>query len=257
MVYNLIIGTQIIVLDEVDSTNDYAKTNFKQLKDGAVIMAKTQTHGRGRLCRNWVSKEDGNLYSSFILKDFSWISVPTHLPILCAVVLRRTFVSVVGSDGAFLLKWPNDVSYGDGKISGILIESDVGGIVVGFGVNISKAPQVPNKKTSCLAQILDKKNMPSPQEFLSIFIKLFNKAVVQYEELGIDAFNEEWEKYCRHLNKKVAINEGLDDNTPLKEAVFLGLAKDGGARLKVDGEAKERVVYYGELVVGERNARNL
>ncbi len=253
----MLIGTQIIVLDEVDSTNDYTKTNFKQLKDGAVIMAKTQTHGRGRLCRNWVSKEDGNLYSSFVLKDLSWLAFPTHLPIFCAVVLRRTFVNVAGCDDGFLLKWPNDVYYGEGKISGILIESDVDGVVVGFGVNISKAPQVTNKKTACLAQIMDQKKVPSPQEFLSIFIKLFNKAVEQYTELGIGFFNEEWEKYCRHLNKKVAINEGLDDNTPLKEAVFFGLAKDGGARLKVDGEDKERVVYYGELVVGERNARNL
>lgn len=246
----MILGTQIIVLDQVDSTNDYAKTNFLTLQDGAVIMAKVQTDGRGRLCRSWVSKEDGNLYSSFVIKDLSWLEMPTHLPIFCAVVLRRTLASVSNNDD-FLLKWPNDLYYDNGKISGILIESDLHGIVVGIGVNILKAPVLSDKKTACLAQILDSKNLPSPQEFLSIFIKLFNKALSQYLQNGASVFIEEWQKYCRHLNKKVAINEGLDDNTPLKEAVFLGLAKDGGARLKVDKELKERVVYYGELKVGE------
>ena len=125
----MVIGNQIIVLDEIDSTNEYVKNNIEQLKNGAVVMAKTQTHGRGRLCRNWSSKEDGNLYTSFLLKDISWLSVPTHLPIFCAVVLRRTFALTSNLDDGFFLKWPNDIYYKDGKISGILIESDAKGVV--------------------------------------------------------------------------------------------------------------------------------
>jgi len=252
------IGTQIIVLDEVSSTNDHIRSNSKQLKDGAVVIAGTQSAGRGRSSKQWDSKGAGNLYSSFILKDVSWLSTPIQLPIICAVVLRRAIVQAMGHDlDGLKLKWPNDLYYGDGKLSGILMESGLDGIIVGVGVNILNAPKLSDKKTSSLAQIMGPLKVLSPQELLSIFIKLFNKAVLEYKGSGFGVFAEEWEKYCMHLNKKVAINEGLDDNTPLKEAVFLGLAKDGGARLKVDKEEKERVIYYGELKVGEWNARSL
>lgn len=252
------IGTQIIVLDEVSSTNDHIRSNSKQLKDGAVVIAKRQNAGRGRSSKKWDSSHEGNLYSSFIMKDVSWLDTPIQLPIICAVVLRRALIGSIGHEVKDLgLKWPNDIYFGEGKLSGILMEAGQDGTIVGIGVNIAGAPKLSDKKTSSLAMIAGEAKVPPPHELLSIFISLFNKAVEAYKGSGFGPFAEEWEKYCIHLNKKVCINEGLDDNTPLNEAVFLGLAKDGGARLKLSKEGQEKVIYYGELNVGERNARDL
>jgi BirA family transcriptional regulator, biotin operon repressor / biotin---[acetyl-CoA-carboxylase] ligase len=250
----LIIGTQIVVLDEVSSTNDYIRKNIDELKDGAVVISRIQSSGRGRNTKKWISSYEGNLYASVLIKDQAWLEVPTHLPIICAVVLRDSIIKTLGNElNELLLKWPNDIYYKDAKLSGILIESSGNNLILGLGLNIVDAPKLADKKTACLAQIIGPKKAPLPQEILSIFIELFNKAVGLYKRDGFKYFITEWEKYCRHLNKKVCINEGLEDNTPLKAALFLGLAKDGGARLKVDGEVAERVVYYGEISIGVLN----
>ncbi len=243
-----------MVLDEVSSTNDYVRTNVDELKDGVVVISRVQSSGRGRNTKKWVSSHEGNLYASVLIKDITWLEMPTHLPIFCAVVLRDTIIKVRGNDdNEILLKWPNDIHYKDAKLSGILIESSGKNLILGIGLNIACAPKLTDKKTASLAQIMGSKKVPLPQEIISIFIELFNKAVGAYTHNGFKHFITEWEKYCAHLNKKVCINEGLEDNTPLKGALFLGLAKDGGARLKVEGEATERVVYYGEISIGELN----
>ena len=51
----------------------------------------------------------------------------------------------------------------------------------------------------------------------------------------------------RHINKKVDLNEGIDDNTRKQTVLFKRLNDDGGAVVVVDGSKEERVIYYGEL----------
>ena len=242
----MFIGTNIVSLDCVSSTNLYVRTNLKDLKDGSFVIAKTQTAGRGRLKRRWES-EIGNLYCSFLLKDHSWIQPITRLPILCSVALRRTVVGLTNSD-AVMLKWPNDLLYKGAKLSGILIESEQDALVVGVGLNIAKAPIIPDKNTACVKQMLPPQSkIPEPQKVASELIRNFNDLAVFYVNNGFDIIRSEWETYCAHLNKKVAINEGLDDNTSIKEAVFLGLELDGGAKLNFQGAEGIKIVHYGEL----------
>jgi BirA family biotin operon repressor/biotin-[acetyl-CoA-carboxylase] ligase len=80
------IGTEVTFLETVDSTNEFIRKNINSLKNGAVVWAQTQTEGRGRLKRNWISDDNGNIYFSFLMKDRKWIKQLTELPIIVSVV---------------------------------------------------------------------------------------------------------------------------------------------------------------------------
>ena len=131
-------GAEIILLDQVDSTNTYARNNFDRLSDGAVVFAAEQSAGRGRLGRNWVSSRNQAIMASAVFKN---IQQPFHAGIvtgLAGLELVREYVPQAFS----FLKWPNDIYVDDCKISGILSEGVIGqgrfqGVVSGIGININ------------------------------------------------------------------------------------------------------------------------
>ncbi len=245
------IGTEVTFLETVDSTNGFIRKNIGSLKNGAVVWAQTQTEGRGRRSRSWISDDNGNVYFSFLMKDRKWIKQLTELPIIVSVVLLKTISSFFDVNKAkdLKLKWPNDLLYNGAKLSGILIEIDGNNIICGIGLNIQEAPKIEGKKTACIKDMTGPQKIIKQADFISVFCKEFNKAVDQYLKVGFTDFKSEWEQNCAHINKKVALSEGVEDNTPKMGVLFLGLNSDGGARVVIDGENEERVVYSGELNV--------
>ncbi|MEI6093163.1 MAG: biotin--[acetyl-CoA-carboxylase] ligase [bacterium] len=242
------IGTKIEILEKVDSSNSFLKTNYSKYPDGSIIIAKIQTEGRGRFSRKWVSDIKGNLYCSILLKDISWLKNPVHLPVFISVILRRTIVSLVNDVPDSLgFKWPNDLLIDGAKLSGILIESGDGFFVLGIGVNIKKAPILSSGyKTSSLSEVFFKNEEIKTIDFINNFVYLYNNGVDAYVSSGFSHIKEEWERYCIHINKKVDLNEGLDNNTRKETVLFKKLSDDGGAVVLSDS-GKERVIYYGEL----------
>lgn len=127
---------QILRFDELDSTNAYAKRNRSLIADKTVILARTQTAGRGRLDRKWLSQK-GGLYFSLVLKpqktDFL-----QNLTQLMALSVCQTAKNL-GANA--WLKWPNDVLADGQKICGILSEAFTGkngfeALTLGVGVNV-------------------------------------------------------------------------------------------------------------------------
>lgn len=135
-----VLQAQVIYLDEVDSTNRYAKELLEGGRpEGTIVLARSQTRGRGREGREWLSPV-GGLYFSLIVKPRVSFEQTPLLGILtsCAVC---TALREIGVNNA-TVKWPNDVLVGESKISGILAESvsigaDVIGTVVGVGANLN------------------------------------------------------------------------------------------------------------------------
>ncbi len=130
----------IHILDETTSTNTEAFAfAHAGASHGTIVLAETQTAGRGRLTREWFSPPLQNIYGSILLKNvpppqrISWIPLITGLAIMHAVEKE--------SGVALFLKWPNDLLVGNRTIAGILCDSPVQGketwtIVVGFGLNV-------------------------------------------------------------------------------------------------------------------------
>jgi len=138
-------GWTLVALQSVGSTNDEA-TRLAETgaAEGTVVWSREQTGGRGRRGRHWASPI-GNLYSSTILRPACSAPRAAELGFVAALAVA----DMVPAGRDVRVKWPNDVLVDGGKIAGILPESAIGAggevehVVLGIGVNVAFAPQLP------------------------------------------------------------------------------------------------------------------
>lgn len=130
--------------DVLDSTNGEAK---KMIYDGkiaevAVICASTQTAGRGRLDRKWISPA-GNAYFTIAIKsDVINEDLRSILPFLSCIAAKNGILKAMqsGLSGKIEFKWPNDLILNDAKFGGILIEKCKDFMIIGIGINVLSNP---------------------------------------------------------------------------------------------------------------------
>ena len=127
----------VTVTEATGSTNaDLLAQAAAGAPEGTVLTAETQTAGRGRMGRTWLSPPGAALMFSVLLRP---TAVPPArrgwLPLLAGVAITFALRGLTGLDVG--LKWPNDVLIGDGKLAGILAEQSAGAIVAGAGINVS------------------------------------------------------------------------------------------------------------------------
>jgi BirA family biotin operon repressor/biotin-[acetyl-CoA-carboxylase] ligase len=148
------IGKEILQFAEVASTNTLAmELAQKGAADGTVIIAETQTGGKGRLGRSWTSPR-GNLYVSVVLRPAVPISKAPLITLMGAVAVAAGVRRHCGVPAG--IKWPNDILLSGKKVSGLLTEMSaepdrIRHIVLGIGVNVnmdSKALQPDVRKMS-------------------------------------------------------------------------------------------------------------
>ena len=130
----------VIVFDELGSTNSYLMSEGNDMKDFTVVIAKRQTRGKGRLSRNFFSPECGLYMSVLIRPDIDNTRI-TYITPSVAVAVSMAIESVFGIDVG--IKWVNDIIYNGKKVCGILTEASIDPhknkpryVVVGIGVNV-------------------------------------------------------------------------------------------------------------------------
>lgn len=131
-------GERFFYQPEVTSTNTLAmRLAHERPEEGLVVLADSQTAGKGRQGRRWVDMPGCNVLSSTLLRPL----FPPHLLVMVAsLAVVEAIEQSCGIQAA--IKWPNDVLIGDRKVCGILIETshDAQGrliAVLGIGVNVN------------------------------------------------------------------------------------------------------------------------
>ncbi|MBQ6796849.1 MAG: biotin--[Clostridia bacterium] len=133
--------SRIHLFDCVDSTNRIAKDMLSDgAPDGTVIIADSQTNGRGRLSRSFLSPADSGIYLSYIIRPDSMTDSISSVTAWTAVAAANAVESVCGLRPG--IKWVNDLVMNNKKICGILCElchaADKSiGIIIGIGVNVT------------------------------------------------------------------------------------------------------------------------
>lgn len=135
------LGHSFRYYDEIESTNVEAKAlAAKGAPEGTVVVAESQTAGRGRRGRSWVSPAGKGLLFSVVLRP----SIPmgdAHLLTLVTAVAAADAIEAQAKVPV-RIKWPNDLFIGDKKVGGILTQvngeqDEVDWIVVGIGINVN------------------------------------------------------------------------------------------------------------------------
>ena len=237
----------LFYLEEIDSTNKYAKEHIQNLSDKTVVYTFNQTNGRGRLERKWSYLGKDNIYASIVLKPSEEMrEVYSNLTQYLCVVLAQTFEEY-GVEPK--IKWPNDIQINSKKISGILAEGVIEkgkleGLVLGFGINLNTKKELLDK----IDQPATSLNIETGEDIdKEIFLKkLLVKFCLMYDkfiETGFLLIKEEYLKRAGFLNKEVSVK--VFDRT------VSGIAKDitdNGALRLIDKQNKEHILLIGDIL---------
>ena len=221
---------QLIVLDEVDSTNDEAA---RQLATGRktpfVVLARRQTQGRGRFGRSWNSAHNNNMYASF---GFRPALTPERLQAftLWMGVNVCDFVAE-SSQTAPGIKWPNDLLLNGRKAGGMLtearIDSDhVRDLVFGLALNVNAANDASPRATSIAEE------SRKPLDINRFTANLIRRMIASYEAF-IDGRHREtfatlWDRFDTLRGQPIALIHGACRYAGTAE----GIDDEGGLRLR-------------------------
>jgi BirA family biotin operon repressor/biotin-[acetyl-CoA-carboxylase] ligase len=143
----LFVGTNVIHLSEVSSTNSYANALLKDVKppEGTLVWADQQTEGRGMRGNVWVAESRSNITASYILYP-SFLSAADHffLSKITALAIHASLTELLEPGNYDIkIKWPNDILVNRKKIAGILIENSfrderIHASVIGIGLNLNQ-----------------------------------------------------------------------------------------------------------------------
>ncbi len=234
----------IFNLNEVESTNDLAKSLIKnqQLLPNQIILAKTQTKGRGRLDRQWQSPI-GNLYFSIFLQNNLPLANNNQLSFVASCALNQTVSKIAKNDLQIQNKWPNDLLINQKKVAGIMIEGEsitdnLTNIILGIGVNLMSHPQ----NSLFLANNLQNLKINiTPIEFLKIFLPEFQKIYNIWLNFGFKNIRELWLKNAYKIGEEIKISCSKINEI----GIFTGVSDDGCIILNANNIDKK--INYGDV----------
>lgn len=230
------------VLASVDSTNTRAKTMAAEgAPAGTLIVAHTQTAGRGRHGNSWQSM-DGNLFASVILRpDISAADVG-QLSFLIAVALAETLSGLLPADAQMGLKWPNDILINHQKCAGILLESEASGaaklpwVVAGLGVNLAAAPDGAIALPQAGAGVL------TPEAFLDRFEPVLAQWYGRWQQDGFAPVQAAWMMHAINRGKEIRVRLTREE----LGGVFEGIDNTGALQLRLS-DSSLRLISSGEV----------
>lgn len=244
---NLMEDYHLLSYDTLDSTNEEAKRLAAGgASHGAVIWAKQQTNGRGRMGRRWDSAE-GNLFASVLLSPGCDMETASQLSFVTAVAAAETLEPIV-PEHQVRCKWPNDVMIGDKKVGGILIEyfrtkeesgpqgKDREWVVVGLGVNIDSFPRkdVLTPATSLKEEGVE---IVSAKIVLSRFVYNFICLYDVWGKKGFAPIRKSWLGRAHRLGEEIVVNCGND----VTKGIFKGIDAQGRLELLTKKNKKELI----------------
>lgn len=228
-----IVGVKVIQLDEVDSTNEYAKRIARDVPEGTVVVAKRQTAGRGRKGRSWASPE-GGLWMSVILKPSR---VDPRLAFVGALAVVDTLADFGISAG---IKWPNDVWVGGRKISGILAEGKAGEYsILGIGLNVNNPipEELRDNATSMMELIGSKLPLEKVLKRLLLHLDGWYRVFLERPDLLMAKVRER----TFILGKPVTVIEGEERIS----GIALDVLDDGSLLMDIGGQLRR--ITYGDV----------
>ena len=251
-------GVGLLRHDEIDSTSAEAFRLLALGLDGPFwVTATRQTAGRGRSGRQWTS-EPGNLYASHLFSPDAPSALLHHLAFVAGIAAHDTVAAGLAEAGIaadLRLKWPNDLLADGAKIGGILTEASTQGgrtvVVIGIGLNVTHAPAIAGRPTTCLAAL---GAGGSAGTLLPALAAALDRWLTIWQEgRGFAAIRAAWIAHGPALGQPLTVSDGPGRaNSPapgLRQGRYAGLDSDGALLLTDEAGAFSRVT-YGDVTLG-------
>lgn len=225
------------------STNEVASSYLRAGNSHSPvwIIAGSQSGGKGRKGRPWVSNE-GNLYASLAFRPTIAPKDLGALPFLIALAARDTLIDLGLDASEVQCKWPNDILVSGKKICGILIESSARSaqaldyVIVGIGINLLHSPEEALFKATSVKRVLG--DAVTVQKALAI---LSAKVKYRLDHWTVDDFEptrREWTDSAWGLGQTRLINT----STEAFDAQLIGLDTEGGLLVKLENGEQRQIV---------------
>ena len=230
------------------STSDFCRERAAAGEpEGLAVLALRQTKGRGSRGRSW-SSAPGSLSLSVLLRPVAPAGAAGEWALLAGVAMADGLARFLPDASGLALKWPNDILLHGRKLAGILIDSSAGEggrldwLVIGFGANLAKAPQLLERAAAALAEA---GRAPPPElAARSVLDRLDHWRGVRLRE-GFAAVRAAWLRRSQPMGSRLRLrlHEGVADGC------FAGLSEEGALLLQT--AAGVRAYATGEVLSGD------
>ncbi len=204
-----IIGKNLIFFEEISSTNDYLKLNSQNFEEGTVVVAKSQTKGRGRRGNTWENSKNESIFMSILLKP----NVKPQSLLRISLVCSLSVIKALNYTNLPLeIKWPNDIVVNGKKLCGILTECVISennevDLILGIGMNVRSVSFSKDLQEKATSLILENIETTIPI-VISQILKCIEQNYYTYLQYGFKFFIDEYRKYCCNIDKEVVIING-------------------------------------------------
>ncbi|MCC8025145.1 MAG: biotin--[acetyl-CoA-carboxylase] ligase [Clostridium sp.] len=247
------IGNRLEYFDETDSTNIRARRLAEEgAPHGTLVVADSQTAGKGRRGRAWTSPKGVGIWMSMVLRPPIKPSDASMLTLVAGMAVVKGVKTSTGLNA--MIKWPNDAVLSGKKICGILTEMSteeecVRYVITGIGINVNVScfPEEIAEKATSLKEELGENVKRSPviaavadafEEYYDIYLKTCD----------MSGLKEAYNRWLVNLNRQVTVLDprgqyrgralGIDHQGSL-----LVQKEDGGVETVISGEVSVRGIY--------------
>ena len=241
---------KITIYEEIPSTNTEAKTLAQNgACEGDVVIAKSQSAGKGRMGRSFISNSENGLYMSIILKPHISLDKSVYITVLGAVAVLEAIEETSGK--SCQIKWVNDIYINERKVSGILTEASIDFetsclqyAILGIGINITPPENGFHKDIENIATSIYS-SKECPKDYKSILCaKIIDKFFDGYKDLEKKKFIEKYRQKSMLIGKEIEVQVGNETTKgtaiDVDENAYLVVKTKDGIRTFNSGEARAR-----------------
>ncbi len=243
-----VIGRKIHFFDKVDSTQTKAHVFISQgALEGEIIIAETQTAGKGRMGRQWHSPPYKGIWMSVILTPQIPVMDIPQLSLVVSVAICRAIRRICDLDVG--IKWPNDLLIHNKKICGILLESSgederLRYVIVGIGISVNLQladyPQALHSIATSLA--MESRRDVDREQLLQACLEEMEELYVLFIEKGFAPIRTLWEALSVSLHRPIRVQQGLE----MIEGIAESLDASGGLIMKK--HSGERIIVNSGMI---------
>jgi BirA family biotin operon repressor/biotin-[acetyl-CoA-carboxylase] ligase len=240
------IGSQIMVFEQTSSTNDVVEQLARsQAGEGLVVFAESQTKGRGRHGRPWVSPRGKGLWFSVLLRPKLTTVAASRLTVAASVAVARAIQRTTGLDA--LIKWPNDVTIRGKKAAGVLTElqaegDEIHAAILGIGIDVNCRQE--DLPADIATSLLLETGQLQDRIALAVAVLAALEECYRAAQTDFDAIMADWARFSTTLGKQLVVTMGARRIEGHAQA----LDNDGALLLRRDNGRIERIL-GGDVVV--------